>query len=235
MRLPDRRGTGPLPRIRTVLFDLDGTLIDSVALILASCHHTMTSHGLPARTDEEWLRHIGTPLTAHFAAWADELGTVEAMIQTYRAYNLEHHDRMVREYPGVVEVVRELRALGVATGLVTSKMSHGAARGLRLVGLDETMDVMVCADHVANAKPHPEPVEKAVALLGADPASTIYIGDSLHDLHSGRAAGVLTGAALWGPFDRAHLASGEPDFWLEEPEQIVSLVSSASHLRPGDD
>jgi pyrophosphatase PpaX len=228
MRLPDRRGTGPLPRIRTVLFDLDGTLIDSVSLILASCHHTMTAHGLAAKTDEEWLRHIGTPLTAHFAAWADELGTVDAMIKTYRAYNLEHHDRMVREYPGVVDAVRQVRGLGVATGLVTSKMSQGALRGLKLVGLDETMDVMVCADHVVNAKPHPEPVEKAVSSLGADPSATLYVGDSLHDLHSGRAAGVLTGAALWGPFDRSHLASGEPDFWLDDPGQIVALVRAST-------
>lgn len=227
MRLPARRGTGPIPSIRTVLFDLDGTLIDSVALILASCHHTMEAHGLPAKTDEEWLRHIGTPLTAHFAAWIDEHGTAEAMIQTYRVFNLAHHDRMIREYPGVVEAVKRVHQLGVAMGIVTSKHLAGARRGLELVGLDQMMDVMVCADHVTNGKPHPEPVERAVALLGADPAATLYVGDSIHDLRSGRGAGVLTAAVLWGPIARAELEPGEPDFWLEEPEELVALITAA--------
>ena len=67
------------------------------------------------------------------------------------------------------------------------------------------MDVLVCADEVTNPKPHPEPVEKAVTLLGADPGTTVYVGDSIHDMMSGRAAGVRTAAALWGPFGRAHL------------------------------
>jgi pyrophosphatase PpaX len=86
------------------------------------------------------------------------------------------------------------------------------------------MDVLVCADEVTNPKPHPEPVEKAVALLGADPATTVYVGDSIHDMHSGRAAGVMTAAALWGPFKRAHLESSAPDFWLETPADLVALL-----------
>jgi len=215
------------PRTRsigTVLFDLDGTLLDSAALILASCHHTMEAHGLPALSDEEWLRHMGTPLTSHFAAWKDDRGTVDAMIATYRAFNLAHHDRMVRAFPGAVAMVEELRAAGLAVGLVTSKMSHGALRGLRFIGLEGAMDVMVCADLVANHKPHPEPVETAVRLLGADPAATVYVGDSIHDLRSGRAAGVLTAAALWGPFARGQLEPGEPDFWLEDPADVLELA-----------
>lgn len=217
-----------MPNIRTVLFDLDGTLIDSVELILASCRHTMVAHGLPPRSDEEWLRWIGTPLTAHFAAWNDERGTMEAMIATYRAFNMANHDRMVTPFPGVLDVVARLRAAGIATGLVTSKLNDNALRGLRLVGLEGTMDVLVCADHVTNHKPHPEPVEKAVSMLGADPASTVFVGDSIHDLHSGRQAGVLTAAALWGPFARRDLEPAAPDFWLGQPEEIVGLTEKAS-------
>lgn len=85
------------------------------------------------------------------------------------------------------------------------------------------MDVLVCADEVTNPKPHPEPVEKAVGLLGADPATTVYVGDSIHDMHSGRAAGVKTAAALWGPFGRSHLENAGPDFWLETPADLVEL------------
>lgn len=86
------------------------------------------------------------------------------------------------------------------------------------------MDVMVCADEVTNHKPHAEPVEKAVALLGVDPAGTVYVGDSIHDMQSGRAAGVKTAAALWGPFGRSHLESASPDYWLKTPADLVTLL-----------
>jgi pyrophosphatase PpaX len=211
-------------QLQTVLFDLDGTLIDSVRLILDSYHHTLTHHGLPPRTDDHWLKGVGTPLNVQFAEWRDTPEQLEAMIATYREFNLKHHDRMVTVYPGVVEAVREIKAAGRQTGLVTSKNRQGAIRGLRLVGLEALMDVLVCADEVINPKPHPEPVEKAVELLGADPGTTVYVGDSIHDMHSGRAAGVRTAAALWGPFGRSHLESASPDYWLVTPVDLVSLM-----------
>jgi pyrophosphatase PpaX len=214
--------------IRTVLFDLDGTLIDSVRLILDSYHHTLATHGLPPRTDEEWLAGVGTPLTAQFAAWGHDPDTLQALIATYRAYNLKHHDRMVTVYPGVVDVVRGLKQAGVATGLVTSKNRTGAVRGLTLVRLEALMDVLVCSDEVENPKPHPEPVEKAVRLLDADPGATVYVGDSIHDMRSGRAAGVRTAAVLWGPFGRSHLEGAQPDYWLERPEDLLTLVQKSA-------
>ncbi len=207
-----------------ILFDLDGTLIDSVRLILDSYHHTMRMHGLPARTDDDWLQGLGTPLTVQFADWGSDPETLRALIATYRTYNLEHHDRMVTVYPGIVEAVQAVRSAGVRTGLVTSKNRQGALRGLGIAKLETMMDVLVCADEVQNPKPHPEPVEKAVRLLGGIPRETIYVGDSIHDMQSGRAAGVLTAAALWGPFGRSHLNGAAPDFWLEEPEDLRTLL-----------
>ncbi|HEU4681887.1 MAG TPA: pyrophosphatase PpaX [Gemmatimonadales bacterium] len=212
--------------LRTVLFDLDGTLIDSIRLILDSYHHTLSQHKLPARSDEDWLKGVGTPLHVQFSEWRELPETLEAMIATYREYNLKHHDRMVTVYPGVLEAVREIKAAGLQTGLVTSKNRQGALRGLNLVGLEALMDVLVCCDEVTNPKPHPEPVEKAVELLGADPSTTLYVGDSVHDMVSGRAAGVKTAAALWGPFGRAHLEGAKPDYWLETPGDLVELVRS---------
>jgi pyrophosphatase PpaX len=179
---------------------------------------------LPARSDEEWLKGVGTPLQVQFAAWREHPEKLEALIATYREYNLKHHDRMVTVYPGVVEAVREIKAAGIQTGLVTSKNRQGALRGLKLVGLEALMDVLVCADEVANPKPHPEPVEKAVALLGADRTTTVYVGDSVHDMYSGRAAGVRTAAALWGPFGRDYLEPTKPDYWLKTPGELVTLL-----------
>src|SRR3954452_4742179 len=210
--------------LRTVLFDLDGTLIDSVRLILDSYHHTLAAHGLPPRSDEHWLHGVGTPLTVQLAEWGHDPATLNAMIATYREYNLANHDRMVTVYPGVAAAVEALRAAGLRTGLVTSKNRQGALRGLTLVKLESMMDMLVCADEVTNPKPHPEPVEKAMALLGADPETTVYVGDSIHDMHSGRAAGVRTAAALWGPFSRSHLEYAIPDYWLETPADLVALI-----------
>jgi pyrophosphatase PpaX len=213
-----------MPRPRIILFDLDGTLIDSVRLILDSYHHTLRSHGLPPRTDEEWLRGLGTPLTVQFSDWSNDPATLQALIATYREYNLEHHDRMVTVYPGVVDAVAAIRAAGVRTGLVTSKNRSGAIRGLELAGMVRMMDVLVCADEVTNPKPHPEPVEKAVRTLGGDVRETVYVGDSIHDMQSGRAAGVRTAAALWGPFGRSHLDGAAPDVWLESPSDLPGLL-----------
>ena len=86
------------------------------------------------------------------------------------------------------------------------------------------MDVLVCADEVTNPKPHPEPVEKAVRTLGGDVRETVYVGDSIHDMLSGRAAGVRTAAALWGPFGRSHLDGAAPDVWLESPSDLPGLL-----------
>jgi pyrophosphatase PpaX len=211
---------------QTLLFDLDGTIIDSIQLIVDSYHHTLRVHGHPPRTDADWLAGIGTPLRVQFLEWSSDPDILEAMIATYREFNLARHDEHVRPYPGVVERIREIRGRGVQTGLVTSKNRSGAIRGLGLCHPEALMDVLVCADDVVNPKPHPEPVEKALALLGADRETTIYIGDSVHDMRSGRAAGVKTAAVLWGPFTRAELEVTEPDFWLESPDDLTSLVHS---------
>ncbi len=214
--------------LATFLFDLDGTLINSIRLILDSYHHTLATHGLPPRSDQEWLRGVGTPLRVQFSPWAHDPEMIEALVATYRAYNIANHDRMVAAYPGVPEALRTIRSRGRATGLVTSKNREGAWRGLRRIGLEDAMDVLVCADDVVNPKPHREPVDRAVASLKADPGTTVYVGDSVHDMQAGRAAGVRTAAVLWGPFSRGELTDSAPDYWLERPEDLVRLAERVS-------
>lgn len=209
---------------QTILFDLDGTIIDSVGLILDSYRHAATVHGLPARTEAEWLRGLGTPLRTQFAPYAESAEHMEALIATYREYNLANHDARVRPYPGMVEAIRSLHATGRRLGVVTSKNRHGTLRGLRLVGLEDAFEVLVCADEVVNPKPHPEPVAKALDLLGAGPAAAVFVGDSPHDMHSGRGAGVATAAVLWGPFTRDDLTATAPDHWFERPEELLALA-----------
>jgi len=105
---------------------------------------------------------------------------------------------------------------------VTSKLRDGAMRGLRVSGLDEAFDVVIGCDDVTHAKPHPEPVLKAVAELGARRQAP-FSWRFPHDMESGRAAGVKTAAVLWGPFDRADLEDLAPDYWLEKPQDLREL------------
>jgi pyrophosphatase PpaX len=108
---------------------------------------------------------------------------------------------------------------------VTSKLRDGTRRGLALAELEGAFRVIVCADDVEHPKPHPEPVRKALELLDAPAEGAVFIGDARPDLQCGRAAGVRTAAALWGPFHRAHLADLEPDYWLEQPADVARLLT----------
>ena len=210
--------------LTTFLFDLDGTLIDSIELILRSYRHTMRLHRGQEPSDEVWMQGLGTPLWVQFRHFTEDPAEIEAMVATYRAYNLAHHDELVRPYAGVVEAVLALRDQGKALGLVTSKMRSGAVRGLRVAGLEEAFQVIVGADEVTHPKPHPEPVLTALERLGAPATGAVFVGDSRHDVECGRAAGVKTAAVLWGPFDRAHLEDLRPDYWLETPADLTLLA-----------
>lgn len=208
----------------TFLFDLDGTLIDSIELILRSYRHTMRAHRGYEPPDDVWMEGLGTPLWVQFRLWSDDESEIKAMVETYREYNLAHHDELVRPYDGVVDQVRRLDAGGKTLGLVTSKMRGGALRGLRVAGLEDAFDVVVGSDDVSRPKPHAEPVLLALAQAGKPAADAVFIGDSRHDIECGRAAGVKTAAVLWGPFDREHLEDLDPDYWLEQPLDIATLA-----------
>ena len=208
----------------TVLFDLDGTLIDSVDLIIDSYHHTFRQHGLAITSREELIEGIGTPLVAVFGRMTEKRSEIDAWIATYREFNLANHDRMASAYPGVVEVLRQVRARGIRFGLVTSKNQHGARLGLKLMGVESDFEVVIGADDVVNPKPHAEPVLKALEALKALKEETVYIGDSVHDMESGRAAGVRTAGVLWGPFTRPELERTKPDYWLDRPGDLLALV-----------
>lgn len=221
-----RRYVPPMPAFQTVLFDLDGTLIDSVDLIVDSYHHTFRVHGLPPWTRDEILRGLGTPLRIVFGNMTGRPDQVAAWTATYREYNLAHHDARVHAYPGAVDMVKRIKAAGCRVALVTSKNRAGAERGLALVGLSGTMEVIVGADDVVQPKPHPEPVERALTALAMPASTCLFVGDSQHDIHCGRSAGVETAGVTWGPFDRAHLEIAMPDYYCDSPADLLRLVDA---------
>jgi pyrophosphatase PpaX len=212
------------PRFTTFLFDLDGTLIDSIDLILQCYRYMVKKHLGEVPPDSVWLAGIGTPLRSQLAELTQDREDIEAMAATYRDYHHQHHDELLNEYPGALEAVRALKERGVKLGVVTSKMPWSTQRGLELCGFDGMFDAFVTAKDVERHKPEPEPVLRALELLQSSPEETIFVGDSPHDMAAGRAAGVKTAAVLWGPFDREALEPYEPDYWLEEPSDLSKLL-----------
>jgi pyrophosphatase PpaX len=221
--------------VRCVLFDLDGTLLDSTELIFRSYQHTLTSElGAPATREELYLA-FGQPLPEAFAAILDyrqvhrpdpeRAALVQRLVATYRAFNFANHDALTRTFADVPAVLAELRRRGYPLGLVTSKGREIGQRGLRLAGIAEAFDVAVFQEDSARHKPRPDPLWVALERLGlrARPSEAVYVGDSTHDLVAGRAAGVQTAAALWGPFPRHRLTSLDPDFLLATIGDVLDL------------
>ena len=217
-----RKSSRPL----AVLFDLDGTLIDSIELILSSARHAFRERRGRVPTDSEWLAGVGIPLATMFGRYAVDDDDLAILIAGYREYQMVHHDRLVRAYEGVAAMLTTLHARGHPLAVVTSKGDALAARGLAHVGLAQHFDTIVGCDSCSQHKPHPEPVQRALERLGYAPSEAVFVGDSVHDMAAGNAAGVTTIAALWGPFTRVDLASSQPTHFLEHASSLPDLLRS---------
>jgi pyrophosphatase PpaX len=212
-------------RRNAILFDLDGTLVDTVPFILEAVRHAFEGYGR-CPTDEEWIAGIGTPLRTQLASFARRPDDVDGLFQRYRGFWIERHDERTKAFPGAVEVVAALSARGHPIGIVTAKIEHGAYRTLRHTGLLPHVQAVIGADSCANAKPHPEPVLLAAARLGARPSDAILVGDSPHDIAAAKAAGARAVAALWGACTRPVLAAAGADHLLEHLQDLPALVES---------
>lgn len=216
------------PPYTTFLFDLDGTLLDSVELILTSYRHTLRVHRGEVPPDSVWLAGLGTPLRAQFRRFTADEDEISAMAQTYRDYNLAHHDERAHPFPNIQETVRTLATIGVRIGVVTSKLRSGAERGIALLELEAEIETVIGADDVGDLhKPHPEPVRAALRALGQSPDGAVFVGDSPHDMAAGRGAGVATAAVTWGPFPREALEAHRPDHWIDEPDDLLALAGES--------
>jgi pyrophosphatase PpaX len=206
-----------------ILFDLDGTLIDSIELILKSAHYAFDKLSRECPSDEEWLTGVGIPLFTMFGRYARDEADKAALIAAYREYQMEHHDRLIRCYDDVLDTVAELRARGHEIAVVTSKSEYLALRALVHLGLARSIDTVVGCDGSSRHKPDPEPVLIALQRLGCAPHDAVFVGDSIHDVLAGNAAGVRSVAALWGPFTRSDLEPGNPSTWLERISDLLTL------------
>ena len=219
-------GAGPTGPWRGVFFDLDGTLADTVALILRSYRHTMLTHLGAPLPDERWLATMGTPLRAQLLDFARDELEAAAMLETYTVFQRSVHDEMVRPFPGALGVLAGLRERGARLAVVTSKRNEVARRTMEVCGLQDAVELVVGADDVTLGKPDPEPVHRALDALDlrAHAQEVLFVGDSPFDLRAGRAAGTRTAAVGWGAFQRPALEAEGPDYFLETLEQLLAPV-----------
>ena len=226
------RGSEQGRPLRIVLFDLDGTLIDSTDLIVSSFDHTYRKMGrlMPA---EQILADLGMPLRdtlqRYFAG--DEL---ERAMAAYIDYNLERHDAGVRQMAGVAHLVRRLKDAGLRLGVVTSKLRDTARRGLILCHLDRPFEVVVAKEDTARHKPDCEPLLYALAAFEADAHECAYVGDTPLDVEAARGAGVRAVAALWRPVAAEAFAQWEPDAYARTPDEAADILEGWRHGAHGE-
>jgi pyrophosphatase PpaX len=213
------------PRPLALLFDLDGTLVDSIELILTSFRHTFATHLGEVPPDARWIAGLGTPLFTQLREFTQDDVLARAMTVTYREFQMQHHDRLMRTYPGVREAMQELRTRHHPTAVVTSKMSDLAERALMFTGLRETIDLVIGMENTERHKPDPEPVHAALRALGYPPSEAVFLGDSPHDIAAGNAAGVISVAAEWGPFSAAELDDAKPRYRVARMADFPALIA----------
>lgn len=213
-----------MTRYKAILFDLDGTLLDTTDLILASFQYTAKKHLGRSLNREDVLPSFGQPLIEGLEKIAPGKG--QELIITYREHNLKHHDDMVKIFPWVKEVLTELRGMGLKLGIVTSKAKATALRGLRLFNLESFFEAIIALEDTTIHKPNPDPVILAMNRLMVSPKQCLMVGDSPHDLLSGQKAGTDTAAVKWSNLPLQSLLDVDPTYVLENMKDLLEIVRS---------
>ena len=211
-------------RYPVVLFDLDGTLIDSGPIILASMRHAALTV-LGAEIDEQRVRAaIGGP---GLVAQMQELDAERAdeLVEVYRRHNEPLHDEL-EAFERVLALLPVLRERGHRLGIVTAKRRATVKLAFaRFPTLAELTDVLVGSDDTERHKPDPEPLLEALARLGARPDEAAYVGDSPFDIRAAKSGGLLAVAVGWGGIhETERLLAEEPDVLVTEPEELLDVL-----------
>jgi pyrophosphatase PpaX len=212
-----------MARYAVVLFDLDGTVIDSGGIILASMRHATREVLGRDFPDDELLRTVGGPgLEAQMRALDPE--RVDELVTVYRAHNEPLHEELSC-CAGMEAALERLRAEGRRLGVVTAKRRATVELAFEHVPLRHVFDTIVGGDETERHKPDPEPLLLAAERLGASPEETVYVGDSPFDIRAAKAAAMGSVAVTWGRIhDRARLEREEPDAIVDTAEELLAAI-----------
>jgi pyrophosphatase PpaX len=207
-----------------VLFDFDGTLVDTTEMIHRSMRHAASS--VLGRDDiprETLLANVGQPLPRQMELIDAE--KAELLLEAYRIHHEQHHDAMIGEFPGVEESLARLRSAGTKVAVVTSKRRPSVEMALRnFPGLRDVVDRFVTLEDTTEHKPRPEPLLRGLELLGVPKERAAYVGDSPFDVEAAKAAGLTSVAVSWGAFSEDRLREAEPDHLVPDIESAVDLL-----------
>lgn len=209
--------------IEYVLFDLDGTIVNTNELIINSFMHALKENNLPPLSREQIIPHMGTTLQQQISTFTGLVDT-SVLEKSYRAYNNAHHDELIASFPRVNETMDELMRRGIKLGIVTTKIRPTTLRALEMFDLLKYMETIVTVNDVEHAKPHPEPVLTALRNLNADPKHTLMVGDSAVDIQSAQAAGVRVAGVSWSLKGEETLRKYHPDYIIHDMSDLLTIV-----------
>jgi len=210
-------------RIETMLFDLDGTILDTNELIIRSFIESLQGYVPHDFGREHIIPSMGEPLVDQLKRFSG-LEEVSKLVDAYREVNLRLHDELVKPFEYVNEVISNLHESGVHIGVVTTKMRLTTERGLKYCGLFDYIDAIVTIDDVDHPKPHPEPVNKAIELLSANPKTTLMVGDSIVDMQSGYAAGTIPVGVAWSLKSAKLLSDAGAQHIIDDMRDLYSFA-----------
>ena len=210
-------------RCDPVLFDLDGTVVDSAAIILASLRHatqTVLGETIP---DERLLATVGgSGLASQMRDFAPD--RVDELVRVYTEHNAPLHTGLAA-CDGMPELLGDLKADGRKLGIVTAKRRKTVQLAFDTLPIERLFDVVVAGDETDRQKPHPEPLLRALAQLDARTTTAAYVGDSPFDIQAAKAGGLTSIAATWGRIhDRDRLEQEQPDHIVETPEELRDVL-----------
>lgn len=211
--------------IDTILFDFDGTVMDTNDVIINSWQHTFRT--LEGREEEvsKIVKTFGEPLEITMQTLFPQVPTEEA-IGIYRSYHHDNFGEMINVFPGMRELLQELKKRGYKMGLVTSRLKKTTLQGLEKYRLDSYFDVVVTAEDTHKHKPDPEPVLIALEKLGSVPEKSLMLGDTMFDILCARNAGVSSVLAGWGIALTEEEKNGPdgPDYRIERAEDLLDIL-----------
>ena len=209
-------------RFPVVLFDFDGTVVDSGAMILASFQHATRTVLERELSDGELLAAVGTPLTEHMRVIDQE--HAEELVETYRAHNEPLHEAL-EPCAGMLEALEQLKEEGRRLGIVTAKRRSTVELAFAVLPLRDYFDAVVAAEDATRHKPDPEPLLLALDRLQARSEDAAYVGDSPFDIAAAKAAGVFAVAVTWGGIHSEESLRDEgPDAIVSTPEELLDVV-----------
>ncbi len=221
-----------LPRFDVLILDLDGTLVDSAALLVNLVNDTLVGQGYPPAEAQTVGACIGLPLEDVFrrAAPPGEPGDmIQDLCTRYRILaDAPEFVRQFRLYPGVAPTLETLRAAGSRLVVATSKRRATTMDILRHCGIDELMEAVIGGDCVTRGKPHPEMVYRARRLCPASPDRTLIVGDTSFDIEMGQAAGIATCAITYGVHPAHTLRALRPDFVIDRFDALRHVLNDSA-------